>query len=208
VSICGSTTRVVRKTAAASPRSIANSWAISVPGRIRVSASFVVFPSLIVNYAGQAAVDSAIWHRQARRELASLGTIGRPWCARSRLDIGAFGLRTLVMQSSTASIVTLSAYHAGSVGVDQGGAPIIGQNIGTATSSAMAAIGASTTDKKRAVAYILFKVIAALIALVSFPAVIRLLVRAETPLTAWRCWLLTRRRTNVVVVLVLMSVIG
>ena len=32
-SICGSTTRVVRKTAAASQRSIANSWAISVPRR-------------------------------------------------------------------------------------------------------------------------------------------------------------------------------
>jgi hypothetical protein len=64
--------------------------------------------------------------------------------------------------------------------VDQDCAPIIGQNIGTATGSAMAAIGRSTTDKGLTVAYILFKVIAALIALVSFPAVIRLLVRAES----------------------------
>jgi phosphate:Na+ symporter len=47
---------------------------------------------------------------------------------------------TPVMQSSTASIaVTLSAYHAGAMEVDQGCAPIIGQNIGTATRSAMAA---------------------------------------------------------------------
>jgi Na+/Pi-cotransporter len=47
---------------------------------------------------------------------------------------------TAVMQSSTASIaVTLSAYQAGAIGVDQDCAPIIGQNIGTATSSAMAA---------------------------------------------------------------------
>ena len=52
-----------------------------------------------------------------------------------------FGLvMTAVIQSSTASIaVTLSAYHAGAIGVDQDCAPIIGQNIGTATSSAMAA---------------------------------------------------------------------
>jgi hypothetical protein len=59
---------------------------------------------------------------------------------------GAFGLRTLVvvglvmtavMLSSTASIaVTLSAYYAGAIGVDQCCALIIGRNIGTATSSA------------------------------------------------------------------------
>ena len=55
---------------------------------------------------------------------------------------------TAVMQSSTAAVaVTLSAYHAGAVGLDQGCALIIGQNIGTATSSALAAIGASTTAR-------------------------------------------------------------
>ena len=74
---------------------------------------------------------------------AVLGAPGAGWV------FGAFGLRTLVvvglvmtavMQSSTASIaVTLSVYHAGAIGVDQGCAPIIGQNIGMATSSAMAA---------------------------------------------------------------------
>jgi hypothetical protein len=40
---------------------------------------------------------------------------------------------TALMQSSTAAIaVTLSAYYAGAVGLDQGCALIIGQNIGTA----------------------------------------------------------------------------
>ena len=49
---------------------------------------------------------------------------------------------TALMQSSTAAIaVTLSAYYAGAVGLDQGCALIIGQNIGTATSSTLAAIG-------------------------------------------------------------------
>jgi phosphate:Na+ symporter len=77
---------------------------------------------------------------------------------------------TAVMQSSTAAIaVTLSAHYAGAVGLDQACALIIGQNIGTATSSAMAAIGASTTAKRLALAYILFKLIAALIALVLYP---------------------------------------
>src|SRR5262249_22483438 len=56
---------------------------------------------------------------------------------------------------------------------------IIGQNIGTATSSALAAIGASSTAKRLAVAYILFKVIAALIALALFPITMPLLIRAS-----------------------------
>jgi len=87
---------------------------------------------------------------------------------------------TAVMQSSTASIaVTLAAHYAGAVGLDQGCALIIGQNIGTATSSAMAAIGASSTAKRLAVAYILFKLIAALIALLLFPVTTPLLVRAS-----------------------------
>jgi phosphate:Na+ symporter len=87
---------------------------------------------------------------------------------------------TALMQSSTAAIaVTLSAHYAGAVGLDQGCALIIGQNIGTATSSALAAIGASTTAKRLAIAYVLFKLIAAVIALVLFPVVIPLLVRAS-----------------------------
>ena len=77
---------------------------------------------------------------------------------------------TAVMQSSTASIaVTISAFYAGAVGLEQGVALIIGQNIGTATSSALAAIGASVTAKRLALAYVLFKLIAALIALAAFP---------------------------------------
>ena len=71
-------------------------------------------------------------------------------------------LMTTVMQSSTASIaVTLSALYAGAVGLDQALALVIGQNIGTATSSAVAAIGASSTAKRLAVAYIAFKLVAA-----------------------------------------------
>src|SRR5262249_59199822 len=87
---------------------------------------------------------------------------------------------TAVMQSSTAAIaVTLSAYFAGAVALDQACALITGQNIGPASSSALAAIGASSTAKRLALAYILFKMIAAVIALVLFPVTIPLLVRAS-----------------------------
>ncbi len=85
---------------------------------------------------------------------------------------------TAVMQSSTAAIaVTISAFYAGAVGLEQGAALIIGQNIGTATSSALAAIGASATAKRLALAYVLFKLIAALIALVAFPFTAALMAR-------------------------------
>jgi phosphate:Na+ symporter len=87
---------------------------------------------------------------------------------------------TAVMQSSTAAIaVTLSAYFAGAVAMDQACPLIIGQNIGTATSSALAALGASSTAKRLALAYILFKLIAALLALVLLPVTIPLLVHAS-----------------------------
>jgi phosphate:Na+ symporter len=102
-----------------------------------------------------------------------IGAPGVGWLAGSLglLKLVVVGLvMTAVMQSSTASIaVTISAFYAGAIGLEQGAALIIGQNIGTATSSALAAIGASATAKRLALAYILFKVIAALIALAAFP---------------------------------------
>lgn len=105
---------------------------------------------------------------------AALGMPGVGWAAGSvgLLTLIAVGLAmTAVMQSSTAAIaVTISAFHAGAVGLEQGAALIIGQNIGTATSSALAAIGAGTTAKRLALAYVLFKLIAALIAIIAFPA--------------------------------------
>lgn len=104
---------------------------------------------------------------------AVLGAPGLGWIAGSvglMTLIGAGLAMTAVMQSSTAAIaVTISAYYAGAIGLEQGAALIIGQNIGTATSSALAAIGASPTAKRLALAYVLFKVIAALIAIAAFP---------------------------------------
>lgn len=104
---------------------------------------------------------------------AVLGAPGVGWAAGSvgLVILIVVGLAmTAVMQSSTAAIaVTISAFHAGAVGLEQGAALIIGQNIGTATSSALAAIGASATAKRLALAYVLFKAIAALIAIAIFP---------------------------------------
>jgi phosphate:Na+ symporter len=130
---------------------------------------------------------------------------------------GMLGLLTLVvvglvmtalMQSSTAAIaVTLSAHYAGAVGLDQACALIIGQNIGTATSSALAAIGASITAKRLAIAYVLFKLIAAVIALVLFPVVTPLLVRASSTVDGATLLAAYHTAYNVVGVVVLLPLI-
>jgi phosphate:Na+ symporter len=115
---------------------------------------------------------------------------------------------TALMQSSTAAIaVTLSAYYAGAVGLDQACALIIGQNIGTATSSALAAIGASTTAKRLAIAYVLFKLVAALIALVLFPVLTPLLVHASNTVDGVTLLAAYHTAYNVVGVVVLLPLI-
>jgi phosphate:Na+ symporter len=125
------------------------------------------------------------------------------------LSLVAVGLfMTAIMQSSTAAIaVALSAFYAGAIGLEQGCALIIGQNIGTATSSALAAIGASTTAKRLAVAYILFKIIAALIATAFFPLTIPLMMRASAEMDGVTLLAAYHTAYNVVGVAVLMPVI-
>ena len=66
----------------------------------------------------------------------------------------------------------------------------------------------STTAKRLGVVYSLFKVIAVPIAMVSFPVVIRLLVRAESTIDGVTLLAAYHTAYNIVVVLVLMPVIG
>jgi phosphate:Na+ symporter len=116
---------------------------------------------------------------------------------------------TTVMQSSTAAIaVTLSALYTGAVGLDQAVALVIGQNIGTATSSAMAAVGASSTAKRLAVAYIAFKLTAALVALLLFPLVVRLMLRASNSVDSVTLLAAYHTGYNVVGVAILLPLIG
>lgn len=86
---------------------------------------------------------------------------------------------TTAMQSSSASVAaTISALHAGAIGPDQAAALVIGQNVGTAISSSLAAIGARTAAKRTALAHVLFNVVTAAVALACFPFVAPWLVRS------------------------------
>ena len=143
---------------------------------------------------------------------AVLGEPGVAWWS------GALGVLTLVatgvvmttvMQSSTAAItITISALFAGAIDLDQALALVIGQNIGTSTSSAMAAIGASNTAKRLAVAYIAFKLIAAAVALVLFPLTVRLMVRAAETVDPVTLVAAYHTAYNVVGVAILLPLIG
>ena len=138
------------------------------------------------------------------------GAEGRWWSSlHGVLVLVVTGLvMTALMQSSTAAVaVTLSAYYAGAIGLDQACALIIGQNIGTATSSALAAIGASTTAKRLAIAYVLFKLVAAVIALVLFPVTIPLLMRASKSVDGVTLLAAYHTAYNVVGVVVLLPLV-
>jgi phosphate:Na+ symporter len=137
------------------------------------------------------------------------GVVTLAGLARVLLLTAVGALMTTVMQSSTAAIaVTLSALYAGAVGLDQALALVIGQNIGTATSSAVAAIGASSTAKRLAVAYIAFKLVAAAIAIVLFPFVTPLIVRAAQEIDSTALLAAYHTAYNLVGVAVLLPLIG
>ncbi|MEQ9617203.1 MAG: Na/Pi symporter, partial [Phycisphaerales bacterium] len=64
---------------------------------------------------------------------------------------------TVVMQSSSAAVAaTLIAVDSGAIGFEQAAALVVGQNIGTTVTAAIASIGASTPAKRTALAHIAF----------------------------------------------------
>jgi phosphate:Na+ symporter len=79
-------------------------------------------------------------------------------------------LMTVVMQSSSAAVATtLTALSGGAISVDQAAALVIGQNVGTTVTAAIAAIGASTAARRTAFVHILFNAGTGLIALLLLP---------------------------------------
>jgi len=165
----------VSLTAAALPM-IFSGALIKLLGRGRLSAAGGALAGFALVLFGLTTLQQGMGGLAEQLHPANLPAVSGPGVGWWSSLVGVLALITLgvamtaVMQSSTAAIaVTLSAHFAGAVGLDQACALVIGQNIGTATSSAMAAIGASSTAKRLALAYILFKLIAAFIALVLFP---------------------------------------
>lgn len=96
------------------------------------------------------------------------------------LPAGSYGTRFLIMlsglaltailQSSTAAIaMALTALHTGTISFDQAAALVVGSAIGTTLTGALVAIGGTIYAKRTALAYILFNLVAGLIAMILLP---------------------------------------
>jgi phosphate:Na+ symporter len=83
---------------------------------------------------------------------------------------------TILTQSSSVSVAaTVAALHAGAINLEQAAALVIGQSIGTAVTSAIASIGASTHARRTALAHILFNVVTGVVGFVMLPLWIRVI---------------------------------
>jgi phosphate:Na+ symporter len=103
-----------------------------------------------------------------------------------RLALVGFGMvMTVVMQSSSAAVATtLAALYAGALRIEQAAALVVGQNIGTTVTAAIAAIGATVPAKRTAVAHIVFNAATGVLAIVLLPLLVRMvhvLVGSDDP---------------------------
>jgi phosphate:Na+ symporter len=89
------------------------------------------------------------------------GGMGEVW-----LLAGIGVVMTIVMQSSSAAgATTLVALAAGTINLDQAFAMVVGQNIGTTATAALAAIGGGLAVKRTAIAHIFFNSLTGVVAL-------------------------------------------
>ncbi|MGL4368373.1 MAG: Na/Pi cotransporter family protein, partial [Spirochaetota bacterium] len=92
-------------------------------------------------------------------------------------------IMTIIMQSSSAAItMTLAALNTGAITLEQSAALVIGQNVGTTLTAAIAAVGGSTSAKRTAAAHIIFNVITAVAVFIILPWFLGLLVWGITGL--------------------------
>ena len=79
-------------------------------------------------------------------------------------------LLTTLLQSSTAAVATtLTAMHAGTLGLEQAAAVVVGAAIGTTLTGALVTIGGTVAAKRTALAHILFNLGSGIIAIALLP---------------------------------------
>lgn len=84
---------------------------------------------------------------------------------------------TVIMQASSAAVAaTIIALHAATITLDQAVALIIGQNIGTSITAAVAAIGASVPARRTAAAHIMIKLITGVTVFIILPGFVSAVV--------------------------------
>ena len=93
---------------------------------------------------------------------------------------------TVLTQSSSAAIaITLTAASGGVVDIDNAAAMVIGANVGTTSTAAIAVIGATANAKRVAAAHITFNVVTGVVALILLPVLFWSIQRTEE-LLGWQ----------------------
>ena len=96
----------------------------------------------------------------------------------SQLGIGL--MMTVVMQSSSAAMtITLTAAQSGLIDAQGAAAVVIGANIGSAVTTALAGIGATSNARRTALAHVVFNLVTGAVALLMLPWLVSLIVLAR-----------------------------
>ncbi len=101
--------------------------------------------------------------------------------------VGVGFLLTLLMQSSSGSMaVVLTAAISGMIGMESAAAAVIGANIGTTSTAALAVIGATSNAKKVAWGHIIFNLVTGAVALMLLPVLLRTVgvIQANVPVAS------------------------
>lgn len=113
-------------------------------------------------------------------DLVDLGSLPSGGILPSLLTAMVGLVMTLLLQSSTAAVATtLTALHTNAISFDQAAVLVVGAAIGTTITGSLSAIGGSIYAKRTAVAYILFNVIAGLMAICMLPVLFKIIHWAE-----------------------------
>jgi len=109
-----------------------------------------------------------------------LGTlVGAGISGKLLLVVVGFGLTVLVQSSSAAIAIILTATGGGVVELGAGAALVVGANLGTTSTAALAVIGATPNAKRVAAAHIAFNLITGAVALTLLPLLLVAIIRGR-----------------------------
>lgn len=113
-------------------------------------------------FVGIEALENGMGSMAAAVDLSRFGTYS--FGGQVLLVLTGLVVTALVQSSSVAVALTLTALASGSIDLVQAAYLVIGQNLGTTVTAALAALGASVPARRAALGHILFNVIAAVLA--------------------------------------------
>jgi len=136
-------------------------------GRDRLALTGMALAGFGILFVGIEVLQGAMAGLSARVDLAAFAADGL--AGRLLLVLVGLGMAVLLQSSSAAVATTLTALAAGAVDLQQAAALVIGQNIGTTVTAAIAAMGGNTNARRTALVHVVFNLGTGLIAFLALP---------------------------------------